>query len=265
MPRFLCATCGALHPDADQPPATCPICDDPRQWAPEGGARWTTPEALAAGHMNAFRQIAPGLIAIETQPAFAIGQRAILVRRPQGNVLWDCVALLDPATKTILDALGGLSAIALSHPHFQTAAGLWAEAFGCPVLAHEADRGDYLRDDPGFVFWGGARRDLAPGVAIHHVGGHFAGSCVLHLADDRRILTGDTVMVTPDRAHVAFMRSYPNLVPLPGPEAERVAARLLELDFETIHSAFRGRGDLTADGRGAVRRSLARHLGGAGA
>jgi hypothetical protein len=39
---------------------------------------------------------------------------------PEGNVLWDCVSLIDDATVTIINALGGLRAIAISHPHFYT-------------------------------------------------------------------------------------------------------------------------------------------------
>ena len=39
---------------------------------------------------------------------FAIGQRAILVRTPGGNLLWDCVATLNGATVTMIMALGGV-------------------------------------------------------------------------------------------------------------------------------------------------------------
>ena len=40
----------------------------------------------------------PGLNGVETEPKFAIGQRALLVQAPNGNVLWDCVSLIDDAT-----------------------------------------------------------------------------------------------------------------------------------------------------------------------
>jgi len=62
---------------------------------PLTGQSWITPERLAARHANAFRQLEPGLLGIGTVPAFAIGQRAILVTTPAGNVLWDCISLLD--------------------------------------------------------------------------------------------------------------------------------------------------------------------------
>ena len=40
----------------------------------------------------------PGLTGIGTTPKFGIGQRALLVQSPGGNVLWDCISLLDDAT-----------------------------------------------------------------------------------------------------------------------------------------------------------------------
>ena len=65
------------------------------------------------------------------QPAFAIGQRALLLRTAGGNVLWDCIAL-DAATVTLIKGLGGIKAIAISHPHFYTTMVEWARAFDCP-------------------------------------------------------------------------------------------------------------------------------------
>src|SRR5262249_19063007 len=53
---------------------------------------WPTPAPLMAGHFNQYRQYEPGVIGIGTQPQFAIGQRALVVCTPNGNVLWDCIA-----------------------------------------------------------------------------------------------------------------------------------------------------------------------------
>ena len=59
------------------------------------------------GHLNGFRQHEPGLIGIGTQPTFAIGQRALLLCTPHGNILWDCISLIDEATVTLIKGLGG--------------------------------------------------------------------------------------------------------------------------------------------------------------
>jgi hypothetical protein len=39
-------------------------------------------------------------------PAFAIGQRALLVHTPNGNILWDCLSLIDAATVELVVILG---------------------------------------------------------------------------------------------------------------------------------------------------------------
>ena len=131
MQDFICTACGTQYPPAGSPPQRCVICEDERQFLPPAGQSWTTLERLYISHANAFRQYEPGLIGIGTQPVFAIGQRALLIRTPEGNVLWDCISLIDAATVTIIKALGGVRAMAISHPHFYTTMGAWAEAFAC--------------------------------------------------------------------------------------------------------------------------------------
>jgi len=87
MPAFICTTCGTQYPPAEKPPPNCPICDDERQYVPQSGQGWTTQEKLAIGHVNGWHQYEPGIIGVATQPRFAIGQRAVLMRTARGNVL----------------------------------------------------------------------------------------------------------------------------------------------------------------------------------
>jgi len=98
MSAFICSACGTQYPPSDAPPAQCPVCEDERQYIPPEGQSWTTLERLRISHHNGFRQYEPGLIGIGTQPKFAIGQRALLLCTPEGNILWDCIALIDRAT-----------------------------------------------------------------------------------------------------------------------------------------------------------------------
>jgi hypothetical protein len=102
----------------DGPPEHCPICEDERQYVGWGGQTWTTLEALRADYHNVIKSVEPGLTGIGTYPTFAIGQRALLVQTAQGNILWDCISLIDDPTIAAVQALGGISAIAISHPHF---------------------------------------------------------------------------------------------------------------------------------------------------
>ena len=97
MPAFICSACGTQYPPSEASPGTCPVCIDERQFVPASGQSWTTLETLRNAHSNKFRRLAAGLTTIETTPAFAIGQRAILARTPAGNVLWECIALVDDA------------------------------------------------------------------------------------------------------------------------------------------------------------------------
>jgi len=116
MTAFICTACGTQYPPSEAPPDACLICTDERQFVPASGQSWTTLERLRNAHSNMFRRLAEGLTTIETTPAFGIGQRAILARTPAGNVLWDCLALIDDATVDLLKGLGGVAGIAISHP-----------------------------------------------------------------------------------------------------------------------------------------------------
>ncbi len=262
MEHFLCVTCGTRFPPAEQPPAGCPICDDERQYVPAGGQRWITAAALRQGHTNAWREYEPGLLGIGTVPAFAIGQRALLVRTPHGNVLWDCISLLDDATVTLVRALGGVAAIAISHPHYYTSMADWAAAFDAPVWLHEADREHVAQPGAHLRFWSGETHALLPGLTLVNAPGHFDGAAMLHWAEGAGgagcLLSGDIFQVGPDR-HVSFMRSYPNLIPLSAGAVRLLAARVAPFAYDRVYGAFWNR-EITADAKQIVARSVERYL-----
>lgn len=263
MPVWICVTCGIEHPPSPDPPASCAICLDPRQYVGPGGQRWTTMAELAADHRNELREEEPDLVGIGTVPAFAIGQRALLVRTPAGNVLWDCVSLLDQSTVDAVSGLGGISAICCSHPHFYASANEWAAAFDAVFLVPAADREWVLRRGERVEVFDGDAVEPVPGVTVARIGGHFEGAAVLHWpagAGGRgALLTGDTVMVVPDRRFVSFMWSYPNLIPLDGATVRKIAERVGRFSFERIYGGWWGR-TVVEDGPAAVRRSAERYL-----
>src|SRR5689334_3183739 len=94
MTNYICATCGTQFAATDGPPAHCPICEDERQYIGPNGQQWTTLEALQKRHHISIKTEEPGLIGIGVEPSFAIGQRALLVQAPDGNILWDCITLI---------------------------------------------------------------------------------------------------------------------------------------------------------------------------
>jgi hypothetical protein len=243
MPAFICTACGTQHAPSDPPPAQCVICEDERQYVPPGGQTWTTLEVLAARRQNAFRQYETGVIGIGTEPSFAIGQRALLIVTPNGNVLWDCISLVDAATVTLIGALGGLKAIAISHPHFYSSMVEWSRAFGgVPVHLHAADRAWVMRPDAAIRFWEGETLELLPDVTLIRCGGHFPGGTTLHWAkgaDGRGVLaSADMAQVTQDRKFVTFMRSYPNFLPLSAKTVRAIGAALAPWSFERIYGIF---------------------------
>jgi hypothetical protein len=263
MPASICTACGTQYPDNDAPPTQCLICEEERQFVPPTGQGWTTLEALRARHFNCFRQHEEGLIGVGTQPNFAIGQRALILCTPLGNVLWDCVALLDAATVTLIKGLGGLKAIGISHPHFYTTMVEWSRAFDCPVHLHAADRAWIMRRDPGIRLWEGETLSLLPDVTLIRGGGHFPGGAMLHWAKGaggRGVLcSSDIATVTVDRKFLSFMRSYPNLIPLSAREVERIAAALAPFRFDTIYGHFFDR-VIATGAKQALEKSVQRYL-----
>jgi hypothetical protein len=242
MAAFICTACGTQYAPSEQPPAECAICEEERQYVPPGGQTWTTLDSLAGSHFNAYREYELGVIGIGTQPNFAIGQRAILLCTPHGNVLWDCIAMLDAATVTLINGLGGIKAIAISHPHFYATMVEWSRAFGgAPIHLHAADERWIMRPDPAIRLWEGETLDLLPGVTLIRCGGHFPGGTVLHWAKEpgRGVLcSGDIVTVTTDRKYLSFMRSYPNLIPLDARTVEGIGAALAPFAFDTIYGHY---------------------------
>jgi hypothetical protein len=264
MDAFICTACGTQYAPNDKPPAQCAICEEERQYVPPSGQSWTTLKSLAASRFNSYREHEPGLIGIGTQPAFAIGQRALLIRTPDGNLLWDCISLLDDATVTIVKALGGIRAIGISHPHFYTTMVEWSRAFDdAPVHLHAADRAWVMRPDPAIRFWDGETLELLPGVTMIQGGGHFVGGSMLHWAKGaggRGVLcTSDIATVATSRRLLTFMYSYPNFIPLSGSQVEEIAASVAPFRYDTIYGHYFDRVVRTG-GEELMKASVARYL-----
>src|SRR5438552_9284124 len=113
MSNFICVTCGTQFGRAKQPPPRCPICQDERQFVNWEGQQWTTLDQLRVSHSNRIEKEGANLVGIGTEPSFAIGQRALLVQSAGGNLLWDCMTLLDDDTINRIHQLGGIRAIAI--------------------------------------------------------------------------------------------------------------------------------------------------------
>jgi len=164
----------------------------------------------------------------------------------------------------VLNGLGGVKAIAISHPHYYTTMVEWSRALGgVPIHVHAADRQWVTRADHAVQFWEGDTKPIGPGLALVWLGGHFAGGTVLHWADwdEGRgvLLSGDILQVVPSR-HVSFMWSYPNLIPLSASKVRRMAQILEPFAFDAVYGSFSGRGQIDANGKQVVVASVARYI-----
>lgn len=277
---LICTACGTQFPTADRKDrTTCFICDDPRQYTPPSGQSFTTLGNIRtslAGYKNIFHRYEKDdrMTFIYTTPKFAIGQRCVLIKTPVGNILWDCVTLLDEATIDEIKKLGGIKAIVISHPHYYSTHLLWARTFDCKVYLSVEDKQWLAQtDDSRQVFLDkatreqeiivpdGEGRDAKSGAKALKLGGHFPGSLVLLFGG--HLLVADTLLTTPAglgrwetdavgnkrEGHLgrpdglnsfAFMWSIPNMIPLSPDEILQMWNILEKHDFQSTHGAFIG-------------------------
>lgn len=263
MPSWTCEQCGAQFSDGAVPPQACLVCEDERQFVNWKGQTWLTREQLAEHHKLVWRDDL-GIPGIAVEPKFAIGQRALLVPDGDGYVMWDCVPLVTSEAVDYVRSLGGLKAIAVSHPHFYGAAADWSEAFGgIPVYLHGDDRAFVTRPHPAIVPWTGNSHRISDDILLVRTGGHFPGATVMHWragAEGRGVLlTGDVAMVAMDRRSVSFMYSFPNYIPLNASAVRRIWAAIEPLAFDRVYGAWWGR-NITENAKAAFARSVARYI-----
>ncbi|MBS1164533.1 MAG: fold metallo-hydrolase [Proteobacteria bacterium] len=257
----VCTTCGTQYPEAERM-TDCPVCCDERQYVGWQGQRWTTTAEIAASHEIRFEDAA-GVTTLCLEPSFAIGQRAFLIPQPGGLVMWECLPAVTDAALARIAELGGVQAIAISHPHFYAAMLEWSAALGgVPIYLHAADE-DWVRfDSPLLRLWDGERFALSDTLDLVHLPGHFAGSTGLLWKTGPRpggsLFPGDALQVAMDRRFVSFMRSYPNLIPL-GPKAlKRLEDHVTSLAFSDLYGSFAGR-EIIGDAKERVEASFARY------
>lgn len=264
METYICVTCGTQYPPSDSAPAGCPICEDDRQYIGHNGQRWITLAALRQHHRNGFTPVDANLTAIRSDPPFAIAQHAHLIETSAGNVLWDCISLVDDETVAEIERRGGVVAIAISHPHFYSSMIEWSRALGdVPIYLHADNEPWVMRPDAAVHYWQGETKELVPGVTIVRCGGHFPGSSVLHWADGAdgkgALFTADTINVVADRRWVTFLYSYPNQIPLGETAVRRIVAAVEPFAFDRIYGSWPG-SIVATDAKGAVTRSADRYI-----
>ncbi|MDQ6597950.1 MBL fold metallo-hydrolase [Bacillus salipaludis] len=244
MKNFICETCGVQYESSIEAPKQCLICGEERQFVSSKGQVWTTLEKLikVGTYSNIIKLQEEGLHSIKTNPSFGIGQTAYLVQDKNYNLLWDCITYIDQSTISHINKLGGIDAIALSHPHYYSSQVEWAETFDAPIYIHEDDKEWVTRTSEKIIFWSGESLELQEGLILQRIGGHYKGGTVLEWKNGSSqkgiLLSGDIVRVAADRKWVSFMYSYPNFIPLPRVTVERIADRVNDFTFNRLYDAF---------------------------
>jgi hypothetical protein len=265
---WICVTCGVQYPSSAAPPAGCLICEDERQYIGLKGQEWTTIDRLRVSHRLETALEEDDVWSIGAVPSFAIGQRAYLIRTPQGNLLWDCVPMIDGHIVEWVRQQGGIDAIAVSHPHYYSTMVEWSVAFGgCPVWIHEADRRWVVKGGDALALWRGERQPLFGDLQLVRCGGHFEGYQVLHWPRGCSglgvLFAGDQPQVCMDRRWVTFMYSYPNFIPFDAATVNGITRILEPLPFDRLYGAF-GR-HLLQGARETIARSRLRYIAAIGA
>ena len=144
---------------------------------------------------------------------------------------------------------GGLAALSCSHPHGMGALWQLAERFNPPVVIHT----DGVRFTKAFrVTWPADDvHELAPGLTLHHVGGHYEGHSVLYDATRRAIFAGDALKIDfhPDgrpRA-ISCHKGYHYQIPLSHGELRHYRRVFAELPFERAFTPFEFAEGVTRD------------------
>ncbi len=263
MNHFICRTCGIQYEQSTLPDS-CLICNEERQYVHPDGQSWTTLESMIqeTEYLNVITQDEEYLYSIHTKPNFGIGQTAYLVQNNGFNILWDCITYLDNTTVQEIHKLGGIDAIALSHPHYYATQVEWAETFDALIYIHEDDKEWVTRPSERIVFWSGEKRKLNNGLILHRLGGHFKGGAVLEWQHGNQglgvLLSGDIIQVVLDQNWVSFMYSYPNLIPLPASKVSEIVERIHTMKFDRIYNAFHR--IVKSDGIASVERSANRYI-----
>jgi len=219
-------------------------------------------ELAESGYRTEVREVEPSLLGVGVKPGVGVGQRALLVCTPEGNLLWDPPPFLDQAAIDAVAEAGGLAAVSSSHPHMYGAIVEWSHAFDADILLPEVDRHWLMRPDPAVHLWSGSHQPL-PGVTLVQCGGHFPGSAVLHWSagadGNGALFVGDTLFVTPGADRVSFIWSAPNRLPLPERAVRHLVHALAPYSYESIYGGWWGP-VIRHDAKAIVERSAARYI-----
>ena len=239
LASYVCENCGFWQRWFAEPPS-CPVCTDVRNDLPENGWSFVAAASIASRVRTTWTQPLPGVYGFATAPPLGLGGTGWLIVRDAGNVAYEAAAYYDAEALAFLEQLGGIRYASTSHPH------------GCGALWQLQDRFEpELALHRDGLSWSKAFRvetpydtslDLAPGISLHHLGGHYEGHALLHDTEGGAVFCGDALKIERDAdgrpdalsAHKAFHKH----IPLTPSEVRHYRDVFAALAFEHVFTTF---------------------------
>ena len=238
MSPYVCTNCGFWQ-RGFAVPASCPVCLDFRHTPAENGFEFWSAREAAERIATVWREDENGVLIFHSEPALGIGPSGYLLALPGGNLLFENPAWYSEAALDTIAARGGVRWLAASHPHAY--GGLWQaqERFEPETVAIQ-------RED---LAWTNAFRvnrpydeflKLAPGVELHHTGGHFDGHAVLYWRDRRTLFAGDTVKfhLGENPPGISTHKGFNRHIPMSHAEIRRYRDVVEPLEFDETYTTF---------------------------
>ncbi len=250
LTRTACTHCGHWHLYfAGQDPPGCIVCSDVRNALPPDRFEFLGVEAVGARLTNHHYEAMPGIYGVFCKPNFGLGATGWLIQHPAGNVAYEAAPFYHPDALAFLESLGGVATLASSHPHGFGALWQLQEHFDPTLVIHKegvkytkAFRVTWPADDV---------HELAPGLTMHYVGGHYDGHCVMYDAHRKALFAGDALKIDfhPDgrpRA-ISCHKGYHYEIPLSHGELRHYRGVFAELDFTHVFTPFESAAGVTRD------------------
>lgn len=242
LTHYACSNCGHWQIWFDhQMPLSCPVCSDTRNALPADGWDFRTEEDAKVTFINSWAEVAPGLWGFSASPKFGLGATGWLLQREDGNVAFEGCPYYQPDAIAKIAELGGIRVLAASHPHGYGALWQLQREFDPIVTIHRGDipyskafRVNCPADD---------LHEVAPGLTMHHVGGHYEGHAVLYDASRRALFCGDSLKIefaadgaTP--VAISCHKAFHYEIPLTRDELAKYARVFAALPFQTALTPF---------------------------
>ena len=240
LSRYACENCGFWQAHFAAPP-DCPVCTDVRNDLPEDGWSFLRQDEAAARYEGTVREVADGFYEARTTPHLGLAGAGWLTVRGGVGVAFEGAPFYSTDMLDAIEAAGGITVLSGSHAHGYGALWQLQDRFAPDVLAiHKDDlamtkafRVTRPYDD---------QLEIADGMTLYHVGGHYEGQAVLHDAHAGRLFSGDVFKVDQHEdgsvralsCHKAFHKQ----IPMTEDELRHYRAVLAPLSFNEVCTPF---------------------------